>query len=82
MIKMTSKQISIREEVYERLYSQKKENESFSDVIIRLLDNQSNFQKIELCFGLSKDLPDEIVDKFRESSKEMRKKFKGRFNTN
>lgn len=79
---MTSKQISIREEVYKRLYLQKNENESFSDVITRLLDNQSNFHKIEQCFGLSKDLPDEIVDKFRESSKEMRKKFKERFNTN
>jgi predicted CopG family antitoxin len=82
MIKMTSKQISIRKEVYERLYLQKKENESFSDVIIRLLDKQSNFHKIEQCFGLSKDLPDEFVAKFRESSKEMRKKFMERFNTN
>jgi len=79
---MTSKQISIREEVYKRLYLQKRENESFSDVIMRLLDNQSNFHKIEQCFGLSKDLPDEIVDIFRESSKEVRKKFKERFNTN
>lgn len=63
---MVSKQISIRKEIYDRLKSQKKENESFSDVIKRLLDNQSNFEEIKSCFGLSKDLPDEIIDEFKQ----------------
>lgn len=75
---MVSKQISIRKEIYDRLKSQKKENESFSDVIKRLLDNQSNFEEIKSCFGLSKDLPDEIIDEFKQASKEMREMIKNR----
>jgi len=75
---MVSKQISIRKEIYERLKNQKNENESFSDVIKRLLDNQSNFEKVKQCFGLSKNLPDEFVDEFKKASKEMREMIKKR----
>lgn len=75
---MVSKQISIRKEIYDRLKSQKKEDESFSDVIKRLLNNQSNFEEIKNCFGLSKDLPDEIIDEFKQASKEMREMIKNR----
>ncbi len=69
---MVSKQISIRKDIYDRLKSQKEKNESFSDVIKRLLDNQSNFEKIKLCFGLSKDLPNDFIDEFKQASREMR----------
>ncbi|NMC03962.1 MAG: hypothetical protein GYA24_02060 [Candidatus Lokiarchaeota archaeon] len=37
---MTSKMITIRQEVYDRLSRAKKGDESFSDVINRLLDSQ------------------------------------------
>jgi predicted CopG family antitoxin len=69
---MASKQISIREDIYDRLKSQKEENESFSDVIKRLLNSQSNFEKVKQCFGLSKNLPEKFVDEFRKASKETR----------
>jgi predicted CopG family antitoxin len=75
---MASKQISIREDIYDRLKSQKEENESFSDVIKRLLNNQSNFEKVKQCFGLSKSLPEEFVDEFRKASKETREMIKNR----
>ena len=75
---MVSKQISIRKDIYDRLKNQKKGNESFSDVIKRLLDNQSNFEEIKNCFGLSKDLPNEIIDEFKQASKEMREMIKNR----
>ncbi|MFO8020259.1 MAG: antitoxin VapB family protein [Promethearchaeia archaeon] len=75
---MVSKQISIRKKIYDRLKGQKRENESFSDVIARLLDSQSNFSDIKECFGLSKNLPEELTDKFRESNKEMRNMIKER----
>lgn len=75
---MVSKQISIRKDIYDRLKNQKKEKESFSDVIKRLLDNQSNFEEIKNCFGLSKDLPNEIIDEFKQASKEMREMIKNR----
>ncbi|TXT59515.1 MAG: hypothetical protein BAJALOKI2v1_200028 [Promethearchaeota archaeon] len=75
---MASKQISIRKDIYDRLKSQKKENESFSDVIKKLLDNQSNFEEVKECFGLSKDLPDDFVDEFKKASKETREMIKDR----
>lgn len=75
---MVSKQISIRKEIYNRLKNQKKENKSFSDVIKRLLDNQSNFEKVRQCFGISKDLQDEFVDEFKHAGKEMREMIKKR----
>lgn len=37
---MSSKNISIKESVYERLSAHKRTNESFSDVIERLLENE------------------------------------------
>ncbi len=75
---MRSKQISIRKEIYDRLKNQKGENESFSDIIKRLLDSQSNFEKTKQCFGLSKELPDDLVDEFKQASKEMREMIKKR----
>ena len=75
---MRSKQISIRKEIYDRLKNQKGENESFSDIIKRLLDSQSNFAKTKQCFGLSKELPDDLVDEFKQASKEMRERIKKR----
>ena len=48
-IHMTSKNISITEEVYNKLIKLKRENESFSELFLRLLRVQS--EKIEKNFG-------------------------------
>lgn len=41
---MSSKNVSIREDTYERLRSRKRDDESFTDVIERLLDRQRDFE--------------------------------------
>ena len=48
-IHMTSKNISITEEVYNKLLKIKKEDESFSELFLRLLKIQK--VKLEKCFG-------------------------------
>ena len=69
---MASKMISIREDVYEHLKRLKSEDESFSDVIEKLITGR---QKDPLRhFGIAKDLPDEINDEFENSIVGARKK--------
>jgi predicted CopG family antitoxin len=58
---MASKNISIREEVYKKLLKIKQDNESFSDLLLRLLKNQKT--SLEKSFGawdLSEDEKKEI----------------------
>ena len=62
---MSTKTISIKEEAYNRLYSKKKENESFSDVIFRLTGKGS----ILRFAGIWKD---EEADKVEKAIKEGR----------
>lgn len=60
-IHMTSKNISITEDVYKKLLKVKKENESFSELFLRLLKIQK--EKMENSFGawnLSEKEKDEI----------------------
>jgi len=60
---MTSKNISITEEVYKKLMKIKRENESFSELFLRLLRIQK--VKMEKAFGawnLSKKEKSEIWD--------------------
>ena len=62
-IHMTSKNISITEDVYKKLLKIKGENESFSELFLRLLRIQKN--KMEKSFGrwnLSKKEKGEIWD--------------------
>ena len=62
-IHMTSKNISITEEVYKKLMKIKRENESFSELFLRLLRIQK--VKMEKTFGtwnLSKKEKGEIWD--------------------
>jgi predicted CopG family antitoxin len=61
---MTSKTITIRQEVYDRLSRVKKVDENFSDVITRLLDNQKKDPLRH--FGIGKDMQDEFLDAFEK----------------
>jgi len=68
---MTSKMISIRDDVYENLKKLKGSNESFSELIERLIANQ---QKDPLkFFGIAKDLSNEFVDEFEKAIMEAKK---------
>ena len=60
---MTSKNISITEDVYKKLIKIKRDDESFSELFLRLLKIQKI--KIEKCFGawnLSKEEKSDIWD--------------------
>lgn len=51
-----SKIITIRDELYERLKKMKEENESFSRVIAKHIENKSNKNKVMKLFGKRKNL--------------------------
>ena len=69
---MTSKMISIRDEIYKNLKKLKEPNESFSELIERLIINQ---QKDPLKhFGTAKNLSDDVLDEFERTVKEGKKK--------
>ncbi|QEE16119.1 antitoxin VapB family protein [Promethearchaeum syntrophicum] len=81
---MASQQISIKQDVYNRLKKAKKTNESFSDIIERLLDNTSNVEKILSFYGAAKSDDPEYekfaIETYAESRKQMQKSFNTRIN--
>ncbi|KKK47514.1 hypothetical protein LCGC14_3154420, partial [marine sediment metagenome] len=62
---MTSKMISIRVEVYNNLKKLKNPDESFSELIERLIINQKKDPLRH--FGIAKDLPEEILNEFENA---------------
>lgn len=69
---MESKNISIRKDIYKKLKNLKKQNESISDVIERLINEGSKGTGFRLMkyFGAWEDLPeiyDQIVRDFHNS---------------
>ena len=78
-IVMTSTQISIRRDVYEKLKRAKQDGESFSDVIDRLIDEKSNVEDFLSCYGIASGPGEEIfLEAYREASKAIRDNFKSR----
>ncbi len=71
MIKMTSKMISIKKEVYENLKRIKKPDESFSDVISRLIESRKKDPLRH--FGIAIDLGDKFNDEFENTINKARK---------
>ena len=68
---MTSKMISVRDDVYKSLKKLKGQNESFSELIERLIANQKKDPLQH--FGIAKDLPDELLDEFEKAIFEAKK---------
>ncbi len=67
---MTYKSVSLNIGAYELLKKMKKENESFSDVIIRLI-KQPDIKEILNYFGsMEDDLADENLEDFIKEAKE------------
>jgi predicted CopG family antitoxin len=65
MIEMTSKLISIREDIYDRMQRIKKPDESFSELIERMLNERK--KNIMLHFGNGHDLPENYLDDFENA---------------
>lgn len=79
---MTSKMISVREDIYLKLKKLKKPSESFSELFERMIKaREKNPLKY---FGIAKDLPKEILEDFEqmvlkakiENAKNQEKRFK------
>jgi len=68
---MTSKMISIRDDVYKSLKKLKGPNESFSELIERLIANQKKDPLKH--FGIAKNISEEILDEFEKAVKEGKK---------
>jgi len=71
MRNMTSKMISIREDVYRDLKRLKGPNESFSDIIERLIKSRKKNPLKH--FGIAKDMPKEMLDDFEKTILEAKK---------
>ena len=76
---MSSKNISLKTEIYEELMKHKSKEETLSDVIARLLGKKKEFTDYEQFFGRWKDLPQEYFIIMENARQEFRLEFKRRF---
>jgi len=67
-MRMASKNLAIKEEVYDKLIEAKKDNESFSDVIERLLEGKSELLSYAGVFSGDKEF-DEVLKDIKEVRK-------------
>jgi len=74
---MASKTISLKEETYERLRREKGDDESFSDVIDRFLDEEEH-----PLYGLVGLAEEAEVDRIREESRSFRADIDSRMGSN
>lgn len=79
---MASHQISIRNDVYQKLKKNKQENESFSDTIERLLSNKGNVEDLKELYGISGEDELGFQDILNSSRKEIQKALEARFPLN
>ncbi len=79
---MTSKMISVKEKIYKQLEQLKNPDESFSDLLERLIQNHKKDPLKH--FGIAKQIPVDILDDFEKavlnSKKEFAKNSMKRFN--
>ena len=79
---MTSKMISVKEKIYKQLEQLKNPDESFSDLLERLIQNHKKDPLKH--FGIAKQIPVDILDEFEKavlnSKKEFAKNSMKRFN--
>ncbi|MHA1659583.1 MAG: antitoxin VapB family protein [Promethearchaeota archaeon] len=76
---MTSKTIDIDEKIYIKLIEKRKEKESISDVIERLLGEKKDRKDIKRAIGLWKDIPGEIKNIIESANEELRQEINQRF---
>ncbi|MBI5047032.1 hypothetical protein HZC07_04875 [Candidatus Micrarchaeota archaeon] len=69
---MSSVNISITEEVYDKLKALKKKDESFSEIISSLVSTRD----ISKCYGLLKDYPEELDQIEKEAIKSRKAKWR------
>ncbi|MBN2152773.1 MAG: antitoxin VapB family protein [Candidatus Lokiarchaeota archaeon] len=76
---MTSVQISIKKDLQDRLKAIKGDDESYSDVIERLLEGQGNLQEFIKCHGIARgDNEAEVHEAYAEARKTIREGMRAR----
>ena len=76
---MTLKAIKISERIYKKLLDSKKDEESITDFLERLLDIKEQSKDINKSFGIWKDLPAEYFEIIESDIKEIREGINQRF---
>ncbi|MHA1718815.1 MAG: antitoxin VapB family protein [Promethearchaeota archaeon] len=79
---MASHQISIRNDVYQKLKKIKQENESYSDTIERLIEKKGNAEDIKELYGISGEDDLGLIEILKSSRKEIEKGLEIRFTFN
>lgn len=79
---MASHQISIRDNVYQKLKNMKQENESYSDIIERLLSNKGNVEDLKELYGILGEDDLGFQDILKSSRKDIQKALETRFTLN
>ena len=75
---MVTKTITVTEEAYRALASDKKKDESFSEVILRTHKKKGNVEDIMEFVGAWSHIPNRIIDDMKEDIENMRKRSAGR----
>lgn len=65
---MTYKTVSLNSKAYNLLKNAKKENESFSDTIMRLVTKPNIERFLELFGALERDLDDQELEEFKKEA--------------
>jgi len=76
---MTLKTIKISERIYKKLLDSKKDEESITEFLERLLDIKEQSKDINKSFGIWKDLPKEYFEIIKSDIKEIREGINQRF---
>lgn len=76
---MTLKNVKIDETLYKELLERKKEDETISDVIGRMLHSKRKPHNIKKVVGLWKDIPKDYLEIMEADRKELREKINRRF---
>lgn len=75
-IAVPTRTLTIKEEAYQALKSEKKEGESFTDVILRLTSKKGSAHRLLEMMETGEFHSPELADKVEQASKEFRKNFK------
>lgn len=75
---MPSRTLTIKEEAYQALKSEKKQNESFTDVILRLTSKKGDLNKLLEVMKNKEFFNPELAKNVEKASKEFRKNFRVR----
>ena len=71
---MAVKTITVTKEAYEALASEKKKDESFSEVILRTHKKKGNVENIMKFVGAWKHVPDKVIENMKKDIENIRKR--------